>query len=575
MEDHTKPVKIAEDIYWVGHKIENDPFQCHVYLIKNGKESILIDPGSNLTFKDTLYKIEQIIPFSHIKYFICHHQDPDITAALETIKHILNRDDAQIISHWRAIELIKHYNLNIPFICVERNNWELNANGRKLKFIFTPYLHFPGAFCTYDVKSKILFSSDLFGGFTDEWKIFAEDESYYDSIAAFHAHYMPSKEILIHSLKKIEELDIEMIAPQHGSIIKKHLIQPIIKRLKNLDCGIFLLTQTSTEIEKLRKLNKMLSAFLQTMATYKDFSELIKKFSKEINDILLIKSIEFYTYFLNKYYYFNHHTPLMWEEICIDNHILKYLGKSKSEYLKQNPYIILFDNSLMMPIFDSENNVIIAFIQIKFDESFSLDLETKEILQKISNFFTIAFEREFIRRKILIEKEKYYEISIKDPLTNCYTRHYLHEAVKRFIALQDRGEIKALGITFIDIDDFKRINDTYGHDVGDMVLMKVGNILLEEVRTGDIPVRYGGEEFLIMAICDDVSKLYTIAKRIREKIKNIKWPPPLDKEKITASFGIALREKGEEFKKTLKRADIQLYKAKQSGKNKICVDSST
>ncbi|MGA1845842.1 diguanylate cyclase [Deferribacter abyssi] len=543
MEDHTKPVKIAKDIYWVGHKIENDPFQCHVYLIKNGKESILIDPGSNLTFKETLYKIEQIIPFSHIKYFICHHQDPDITAALATIQHILNRNDALIISHWRAIELIKHYNLNIPFECVEKNNWEINCGNRKLKFIFTPYLHFPGAFCTYDVKSKILFSSDLFGGFTDEWRIFAENESYFDSIAAFHSHYMPSKEILIHSLKKIEQLEIEMIAPQHGSIIKKHLISSIIKKLKNLDCGVFLLTQTSTQIEKLRKLNKMLSSFSQTMATYKNFSDLIKKFSKEIDNILPIKTIDFYTFFLNKYYYFNHNTPQIWEEVCIDNHLLKYLGRSKSEYFKKNSYIILLDNTILIPILDSEFNIIIAFINIRITKKVTLDLETKEILQKIANFLTIAFEREFIRRRILIEKDKYYEISIKDPLTNCYTRHYHNEVIKRFVALQDRGEIKALGITFIDIDNFKQINDNYGHDIGDTVLVKISNILMEEIRTGDIPVRYGGDEFLIMAVCDNISKLYLIAKRIREKIRNTQWPLPLENEEITASFGIALRKK--------------------------------
>ncbi|MDA3810694.1 MAG: MBL fold metallo-hydrolase [Spirochaetaceae bacterium] len=164
--DPEEPVKIAENIWWVGHYIKNDNFQCHVYLIENGDQSVLIDPGSVLTFNYTLKKIEKIIPFNNIRYFICHHQDPDITGALSNIDKLVKRKDAIIISHWRAIELLKHYGLSFPMLCVEEKGWKLKLGQRELEFIFTPYLHFPGAFCTFDKKSGILFSSDLFGGFT-------------------------------------------------------------------------------------------------------------------------------------------------------------------------------------------------------------------------------------------------------------------------------------------------------------------------------------------------------------------------------------------------------------------------
>ena len=73
-DEHKKPVQIADRIWWVGHVLPDDPFQCHVYLIENGDQSVLVDPGSMLTFKHTLAKIEQIMPFSQIRYFICHHQ---------------------------------------------------------------------------------------------------------------------------------------------------------------------------------------------------------------------------------------------------------------------------------------------------------------------------------------------------------------------------------------------------------------------------------------------------------------------------------------------------------------------
>ena len=65
-----RAIQIADRIWWVGHILPDDPFQCHVYLIENGNQSVLIDPGSKLTFKNTLSKIEEVIPFSHIRYFI-------------------------------------------------------------------------------------------------------------------------------------------------------------------------------------------------------------------------------------------------------------------------------------------------------------------------------------------------------------------------------------------------------------------------------------------------------------------------------------------------------------------------
>jgi flavorubredoxin len=68
-----EPIQIADRIYWVGHYLPNDPFQCHAYLIENGDQSVLFDPGSKLTFKYTLRKIEKIISFNNIKYFVCHH----------------------------------------------------------------------------------------------------------------------------------------------------------------------------------------------------------------------------------------------------------------------------------------------------------------------------------------------------------------------------------------------------------------------------------------------------------------------------------------------------------------------
>ncbi|MFW5723940.1 MAG: hypothetical protein ACOCWF_05175 [Halochromatium sp.] len=75
-------IEIADRVWWVGHVIPNDHFQCHVYLLEQGEQSVLFDPGSRLTFAHTLRKIEEVMPLSAIRWFVCHHQDPDIAAAL-------------------------------------------------------------------------------------------------------------------------------------------------------------------------------------------------------------------------------------------------------------------------------------------------------------------------------------------------------------------------------------------------------------------------------------------------------------------------------------------------------------
>ncbi|MBF0417705.1 MAG: diguanylate cyclase, partial [Magnetococcales bacterium] len=78
--DH--PVQIGESLWWVGSLMGDDSFQCHVYLIVHGDQSVLIDPGSVLLFPIVLKKIQKIIPFDQIRYFICQHQDPDIAGVL-------------------------------------------------------------------------------------------------------------------------------------------------------------------------------------------------------------------------------------------------------------------------------------------------------------------------------------------------------------------------------------------------------------------------------------------------------------------------------------------------------------
>ncbi len=238
--DFTQAIEVAPKIYWVGSYLENDPFQCHAYFIENGNESILIDPGSMLEFESLIDKVSTFTELNNIKYIILHHQDPDLCASVPAIEQLINRDDLQIVTHSRMTVLIKHYLVSSGFYVIDQHDLKLvTNNGLSLNFITTPYCHSPGAFVTYEPESKTLFSSDIFGGLEESWEFYAT-ENYFEQARVFHESYMPGKDIFNYTLRKIEQLDIDLITPQHGSIIKKKYISKLIEDMKDLECGLYI-----------------------------------------------------------------------------------------------------------------------------------------------------------------------------------------------------------------------------------------------------------------------------------------------------------------------------------------------
>ncbi|NPA59772.1 MAG: histidine kinase, partial [Epsilonproteobacteria bacterium] len=246
--EYKQSIEIASNIFWVGMYLENDPFQCHPYFIKNGDESILIDPGSMLEFDETVRKVKTLCDLKSIKYIVLHHQDPDLCAAVPEIEKLIDRDDLQIVTHSRMSVLIKHYLIKSEYYEIDKQDYKLiTSNGYKLDFLSTPYCHSPGAFVSYEPSTKTLFSGDIFGGIEESWEFFA-DETYFDKAKKFHQEYMPSKDIFNYALSKIESLDINIIAPQHGSIIKKEYIKNLINDMKNLDCGLYIEDKYNLEL---------------------------------------------------------------------------------------------------------------------------------------------------------------------------------------------------------------------------------------------------------------------------------------------------------------------------------------
>jgi len=568
--DYNSPVKIAGNIWWVGHYLKDDIFQCHTYLIEAERNSVLIDPGSMLTIKGTLEKIEKILPFDNIRYFICHHQDPDIAGALNFIDNKVRRSDALILSHWRAISLLKHLDLKMPFQCVEKMNWRLKEENLDFSFIFTPYLHFPGAFCTLELSNHALFTSDIFGAFTEEFSLFAKDESYLDQMRPFHEHYMPSREILAHSMEKIGNLDLNWILPQHGSIIKKELIPFFVEQMKDFDCGLFLMSLNDTNIDKLSKLNRFLNNFLETLISVKNFDTIIRQLLGHIQNIIPTKAISLlYREEESNWKYLTERSRYKHENLPPETPLVEFCS---THFEKGNEKVQTFlekENRLVLPLMNSDTDKLIGFALMDLERKTNVDKETETTLEQLSHPLSIALEREIFQQQLDREKQKYYEQSIKDSLTGFYTRTYMNEAIPRIFAHHDRGLIEDIAMLIFDLDHFKKVNDRFGHPVGDMVLKKTTSTIAHNLRTGDIAVRIGGEEFALFLIMDSRKDAEKIAERIRENVSHTDFSVLMGEKKQTISGGLVFREKKESLESLISRADQNLYRAKSEGRNRI------
>ncbi len=165
-------------------------------------------------------------------------------------------------------------------------------------------------------------------------------------------------------------------------------------------------------------------------------------------------------------------------------------------------------------------------------------------------------------------------ISSTDALTGLHNRRRMLDALNAEIARHAR-HARSFSIMMVDVDHFKKYNDTYGHPAGDALLKKVGGILKSSLRTNDFAARYGGEEFLILLPDQDKKGAVEVAERIRQRIAAETGDETHQRKAITASLGVAtFPESGRTADPLLASADAALYKAKNSGRNRVLTAGS-
>ncbi|MBX3190138.1 MAG: GGDEF domain-containing protein [Labilithrix sp.] len=169
-------------------------------------------------------------------------------------------------------------------------------------------------------------------------------------------------------------------------------------------------------------------------------------------------------------------------------------------------------------------------------------------------------------------QRRLYESSTRDALTRIYNRKYFTERLTAEVAYSRRHKVK-LAVLLLDVDDFKQINDTYGHLAGDMVLRLVSAQMQRLIRVEDLLARYGGEEFVILARSTGKTDAIRLAERIRESISELEITVDDRSLRVTMSIGLAsLPDVAPEGGSTelIALADTRLYKAKGDGKNRVC-----
>ena len=186
----------------------------------------------------------------------------------------------------------------------------------------------------------------------------------------------------------------------------------------------------------------------------------------------------------------------------------------------------------------------------------------------------LAKVRRELRMQELIHNFKKSQDELKflastDSMTKLYNRRYFLEASVNIINIAQRDK-NNMSILMLDIDKFKNINDTYGHDVGDNVIVVFANILKNNVRKSDLVCRWGGEEFIILLHHTNIDDAFKLAEKIRHEIELLYVKIKDDKAiQFTTSIGVSTVDSDLEL--AIKKSDEALYEAKESGRNKVCL----
>lgn len=256
----------------------------------------------------------------------------------------------------------------------------------------------------------------------------------------------------------------------------------------------------------------------------------------------------------------NHH-----DLIIINVHLAGREGLKLCSQLRSNvntrytPILILLDEQ------KDDNNSLIKALEMGVNDYLVVPLDKNELKARAN----LQVKRKRYQDALRANLYNNMAMAIKDPLTNCYNRYYFSMHLKNIIR-ECLAKNKKLSLMMIDVDYFKKINDNFGHHIGDECLKQIQKRIGENIRAVDLLARFGGEEFVVLLPDTEIKEAKVIAERIRSTIAEKPFDLS-DSHKVnqTVSIGVAQMSYSESANQFIENADKCLYKAKNSGRNKV------
>jgi|AntRauTorckE6833_2_1112554.scaffolds.fasta_scaffold03414_4 diguanylate cyclase (GGDEF)-like protein/PAS domain S-box-containing protein len=203
----------------------------------------------------------------------------------------------------------------------------------------------------------------------------------------------------------------------------------------------------------------------------------------------------------------------------------------------------------------------------KDGSGFPVEIYATPLWQELGQVFggVVTF-RDISQRKRL--EHELQQLAYHDQLTNLYNRRAFYELLEQEAERAKRYHT-CFSLVMFDLDYFKKVNDTYGHDLGDQVLVRVAEIATERMRVNDAVCRWGGEEFMVLLPQTRLQQAGSLAEYFREKIQTEEFPQV---KTVTVSLGVVEYQPGESLDQLTQRADAALYQAKEAGRNRVVVE---
>ena len=506
-------VEIDADTYWLGAQDSHNDLHCNTYLITDGDEGILIDPGPAFTFQTVAAKVKSILPIEKLRSIILLHQDPDAAGSTPLFEKA--GFSGTIAASKKTSLIAAYYGITSSFYILEDHDRKITfRSGKEIRFFPAPYLHFPGAVMAYDPVTRFLFSGNLFGAFSKDWSLYA-DEKYLQAMKEFHRDYMPGNDFLRPVMELLSGLDISAVCPQHGSIITDN-IEEYIASLRDLQCGLFLtdLKHSLTKSEKYAFFIDLVREKLTSSFGDEEVGRCFQEFQTktETGDL---EFNEMWNILFNQVYAFGGHRWLAIAEPLIE--------RLNSEFSISRPDIYYS-----------------ALIREKKKTS-RLSEEKKYL--------------EAVNASLQGNLDLALEEMTRDQLTGLYNENFL---VKYLLNIFNESGWKNFTCFFIQIDNMRQLNKTIGEQKGNELISGIGSLLLHQKNQDDYLFRIGGPVFVL--ICPESTAWEATIERA-EELRNSAARERGFLEHITISLGIVSVEFDQYAQLTAPAAMEQVFTA--------------